>query len=444
MPKRLCDPVIVVPGIIASYLRDDYPLPPEDIWTVLTKDFDRTQLHPDDVRYEAQEPAQVRPGQVYEIAYKELVEELRHNLREKRDRPVPVHAFAYDWRQPLAVTEVLLGAFIDEVIARARLLAHYHRAGYGEVAPPTVNLVGHSMGGLIIAGYLEACAAEGTETKVAKVATLATPFQGSYEAIIKVATGTANLGTAAPSSREREAARVTPALYHLLPSFDGAVTTEDEQPLSIFEPANWQPSVVDSIAEYVRLHSVEPGNAPAQRQKAQELFAEMLDGARTHRQRIDGFTLEGAGLEATDWLCIIGVNVETRVHLRVGERRGKPVFVLRGDRADGWISGEDAEARRRTGDGTVSFEGAQPQFLNLGNLVCLTPDDFGYWEVQDRLMAEAAGFHGILPNMNLVHRLIVRHFTGRPDRHENTWGWRAPGAETWDPPFKIPREKKLD
>jgi hypothetical protein len=50
-------------------------------------------------------------------------------------------------------------------------------------------------------------------------------------------------------------------------------------------------------------------------------------------------------------------------------------------------------------------------------------------------VARLAGFHGILPNMNMLHRLIVRHLTGRPDRHGNTWGRRAPGAARWDPPI---------
>src|SRR5262249_34391258 len=106
----LPNPVIVVPGITASYLRDLYPIPPEPIWTVLDTDYARAALHPDDLAtkiaaskraYEAREPARVVADQVYEIAYKELIEELRFNLREKEDNPIPVFSFGYDWRQPL-------------------------------------------------------------------------------------------------------------------------------------------------------------------------------------------------------------------------------------------------------------------------------------------------------------------------------------------------------
>jgi hypothetical protein len=51
-------PVVVVPGITATYLRDEYQLPPELVWGEL-EDYDRTALHPDNLCYEAREPARV-------------------------------------------------------------------------------------------------------------------------------------------------------------------------------------------------------------------------------------------------------------------------------------------------------------------------------------------------------------------------------------------------
>ena len=50
-------PTIIIPGITASHLLDAYPLPPETIWRVLHKDYERVVLHPDDLRYEVKEPA---------------------------------------------------------------------------------------------------------------------------------------------------------------------------------------------------------------------------------------------------------------------------------------------------------------------------------------------------------------------------------------------------
>lgn len=430
-------PVIVVPGITATYLRDLYPLPPETIWAVVSKDYGRAKLHPDDLRYEAREPATVRPDQVYEIAYEELVEELRFNLAEREDEPVPVFAFGYDWRQPLEQIEERLAGFIDEVIARTRLMRHYARAGYDTA--PKVNLVGHSMGGLLVAGYVERFGAD----KVGNVATLASPYRGSFEAMVKVTTGTANIGGSVPSSREREAARLTPALYHLVPSFETGVETAPGLPGSTFEPGLWQPSIIDTVASYIARHGVAPPRRKAElREQAGAVFAAMLAGARAHRTRLEGLQLADRGLAPDRWLCVIGVDAVTRVRMRVERRRGKPYFRLSSaDRLNEWET-EDAEARRLSGDGTVHFRGAVPAFLPYESLVCVSPEDFGYWEIGDKAAVRLGGFHGLLPNMNMLHRLIVRHFTGRGDPKRNTWGRPAPGVAPgdWQPPLALRRK----
>lgn len=424
-------PVIVIPGITAAYLADDYPLPPDLIWTVMTKEYERAALHPDDLRYEAIEPARIRFGQLYEVAYKELIEELRHNLRDTADEDVPVYPFGYDWRQPLDVIEAQLSDFIDEVIARTGLMRPYNKAGYAN--EPKVNLVGHSMGGLIIAGYLQRRA---KRSAVAKVATLATPFQGSFEAVIKITTGTADLGSTPPSSREREAARLTPALYHLMPSFTSGLDFDPSLPRTLFDPKVWQPSIIDTIKEYVRLHAAQDNLSDAERAaRAKKLFTTLLEVAQGHRARTNGFTLDTAGLTPADWLCVAGVHATTRVRLKVVVKDGVPDFAFQSsDRDDKWDDPNPAQ-RRLTGDGTVPFEGAIPKFLEIQNLVCVTPDDYGYWEVQDRALTSVSGFHGILPNMDMLHRLIVAHFTGRADTHGNIWGRPAPGVTTdaWKP-----------
>ena len=429
-------PTIVVPGITASYLQDDYTLPPETVWSVLTRSYERAALHPDNPLYEATEPARVVAGQLFEVAYKELIEELRYNLREKEDLPVPVFPFSYDWRQPLQLTELQLAAFVKEVIARTKLLRHYDHEGYDKESK--VNLVGHSMGGLIIAGYLER---SGKSHPVHKVATLATPFQGSFEAVIKITTGTANLGPEVPSSREREAARLTPALYHLLPSFQNGLDVAEGLPRSLFEPQVWQTSIIDTLKEYIRLH----GLAKADRaNQARELFESLLKAAERHRARIDAFRLDAVGLKAAQWLCVVGVDADTRVRLKV-EKSGRAAAFSFGseDRHNMW-SNPDAKLRRLTGDGTVPFEGAVPKFLAPESLVCVTPDDFGYWELQDKALMKAAGFHGILPNMDMLHRLLVAHLTGKTPRHENAWGRPAPGVSEWKPPIDGLRHKNGD
>jgi len=434
---RMPNPVIVLPGVIATYLRDEYPLPPESIWEVLdsSKQFERASMHPDNLRRDAIEPARVVPGQLYEIAYKELIEELRHNLRLRPDQPVPVYPFGYDWRQSLKMTCDQLGAFIDEVIERTLLLRHYY-ADSDYRANPRVDLVGHSMGGMIIAGYL---ASAGSNHRIGSVVTLATPFQGSYEAVIKVTTGTANLGSSPPSSREREAARLTPSLYHLLPSFPGALTIPPgvQLPADLFDPSVWQPSILDTIRQYIQLRGLTPSNASTQ---ASSLFAAMLQDAKRFRALTDGLDLSKCKLTPDDWLCVIGVGSTTRVHLGISMVGGKPDFDFNtADRQNNWapdLKKSPAPDPELTGDGTVPFRGAVPKFLPRQNLVCVTPDDFGYWEIEDKATTALAGFHGIMPNMDMLHRLIVAFLTDRKDKHGNIWGRRPPGVAkgTWSPP----------
>jgi pimeloyl-ACP methyl ester carboxylesterase len=430
------DPIIVVPGVTATYLRDLYPLPPETIWAVIRKDFERAQMHPDDRRYEVRQPAVGRPDRLYESTYKDLIEELRHNLSESEEQPVPVFPFGYDWRHPLHLVEVALAEFIDEVIDRTKLLRHYHKSGYHQA--PRVNLVGHSMGGLVVAGYIERFGAG----KINKIATLATPFSGSFEAMVKMATGTANIGGTLPSSREREAARLTPSLYHLLPSFETGITHDavDGLPETTFDPALWQPSILETIISYIERHGVDPGrNKTARKKQGEVLFKALLDEAGGHRKRIDTLKLADKNFEPDRWLCVVGVDARTRVRMRVDVSRGKPVFRLTSDdRLNKWDE-PGAETRKLTGDGTVHFKGAVPKFLPYESLVCVSPRDYGYWEIADSSLTRLAGFHGILPNMNMVHRMLVRHFTGCGDPRANTWGRPAPGvsADNWSPPMKL-------
>jgi len=426
---RYPNPVIFLPGIMGSALRDQYPVEPETVWSpfkLLIKAYDRITAHPSDTRFELNEPARVVADQVFEIIYAEFIEELRHNLSPQGDEPVPVFPFAYDWRQPLENIENVLADFIDEVIGRTKLLRHYHDAGYGtKKFPAQVNLAGHSMGGLIIAGYLQKYG----EDKVSRVATMGSPFRGSLEAVAKTVTGVAALGTSPGSSREREAARVTPALYYLLPSFKGAAKAEAGLSDDLFLPETWQPGVPASIASFIRMYGLDPDDPEAQ---AGALLKRMLDSAWKHRTRIERLSLK----DSKSWLCIVGTDEATRTGMHIArDADGKPRFNLTdSDVRNEWES-DNKTQRILTGDNTVPYLGARARFIPTEQVVCVTPDDFSFWEFKDRAL-ENTGFHSTLPNMNLAQRLVVSHFKGH--KYGDVWGRPAPdlpAGQKWDPPI---------
>ena len=83
----------------------------------------------------------------------------------------------------------------------------------------------------------------------------------------------------------------------------------------------------------------------------------------------------------------------------------------------------------------MPYSGARAKFIPVEQVICLTPGDFGLWEIKDRLM-EKTGFHSSLPNMNLAQRLVISHFKGYP--YGEVWGRPAPDlgpGQTWDPPI---------
>lgn len=427
-------PVIFLPGIMGSTLRDEYPVSPEGVWSVAKaalKSYERITLHPDDLRFEVSEPSRVVKDQVFALFYNEIVEELRYNLSPSPDEPVPVFPFAYDWRQPLAATEKQLAAFVTEVVARTCLLRHYHADGY-TADTGKVNLVGHSMGGLVIAGYVKT---QGL-ARVDKVVTLASPFRGSIESIAKTTVGSSGFSSGSGGSREREAARVTPALYHLLPSFDGAVKPAK---LDVYLPENWQVGILQTLAGFIERHSLRLTAATADARKAEaltlagQLLGTILDEAWDHRAKIESLTLP----DPKRWLSIVGVGARTRLDVKITrDPQVGPLFDLP-DEVNTW---KPRSPGLRTGDNTVPYLGARCAFIPPEQVVCLCPEDFGFWELGDQLL-NTLGFHSALPSMNVAIRLTLSHLLGR--RQGELWGRCSPeiAARDWDPPIPglIPR-----
>jgi pimeloyl-ACP methyl ester carboxylesterase len=149
-------PVIVIPGILGSRLRDAQTgaeLWPGSLWSValgtkthLALPFDPQSLRP---------LAEARPDGLFEAAlgtdfYGEILRTLEHSGGYRRAVPGArvdpaqrhYYVFAYDWRQDNVRTAAKLDEFIEQV-----------RRDYGDPALK-VDIVAHSMGGLVTRYFL--------------------------------------------------------------------------------------------------------------------------------------------------------------------------------------------------------------------------------------------------------------------------------------------------
>lgn len=415
-------PVIVVPGIKGTSLADHYRLPPEDVWSLVFQEglldisartsFQRITLHPDDPRYEASEPARVLPGALHEGVYGELIGELRHELAGRAGAAHPVFPFAWDWRGDIRAAADGLAGFAREVVERVGLMPGAFRGYTGPV-----DIVCHSMGGLVAA---DCVFRHGQSGLFRKVVSLGTPFKGSVDAVWKLAAGRASGWMRGPAS-ERTAARTIPAVYQLLPSYKGAVVSDDPALRDLFDVRAWQGSVASSLGDLAaRLGA---------RARPEELLRNFLDGAKRLRRRVNSRRINRLLADSGGgWLAIVGIGCETHVNIRSARGAdGRVRFVMTRRRNDYATDPEN----RMTGDNTVPFDGAEPGFLKAGNLVCVTKDDFGFFEIE-RLL----DLHTALPRMDLVQRMAIKFLKNGPF-YLPRGGRPAPGTpwEKWAPPM---------
>ena len=434
-------PVVVVHAITGAILVDTYPLPHQKVWDPgvwSVAEHARLAMHPDNPTFEAQQPARVGVTQPVNIIYSDFVESLRHELSPTQDRPTPVYAFAYDWRQDNRTTAEGLGAFIDEVIARTNLLRHYQRGC------DTVDLIGHSMGGLVVAAYLAQRQKAQRASRVRKVVTLGTPFGGAVDALTKLTSGESEL-LGNSSHRERETARMMPSLYQLLPWYPGALVDARGSALDIYRASNWQSTVTDSLGEFIRLYTTDPATpttASGRRKRALGLLQSMLNQAAAFRDLVQGLDPkraladQGSGKHSA-WLVMVGKDRATRWQARLQDAHEGSRYVEFAT-LDDHTSMAPVRDRARNierlllGDTTVPLVSSVPSWADRQSVVCVRHEDFSRFEIRDTMLSSQLGLHAAMPLMNLVHRWVASFLLGR--KIGDVWGRALPGQKAWNPP----------
>ncbi|MGE3108568.1 MAG: esterase/lipase family protein [Phycisphaerales bacterium] len=500
-------PIIIVPGITATGLTDWYPLAPRDIWSparLAFADYEPVMLHPvaparaADAplapRYEAVEPSLVRPSRPFGIVYDDLVAELRHDLSCDEVPLQPVYVFAYDWRQDNFVTIRRLADFIDEVIDRTRLMPHDPAFVIDQVCDD-VDLIGHSMGGSIIA----ACLASGLvgfedRCKVRRVVTLGAPFRGAPAAMTKLATGLGSLTGRSARQRERAAARVTPSVYQLLPTYPGGIVrprrhvrsrasgsslaggadlgagTPDASPgsadilgaadpedVSLADVFAGQPSILESLAVFLRQHAPSVGSLddPLRAARAAEaMLQDFIKSAQRFSRLVNtvhpGMLRRSSKLDASgpldevldssgDWLVIAGAAERThiRCELLPGED-GRDEF----DTAGGFSSDTWDPESWDTGDDTVPLRSAAAPWEDAWrDTIVLRRSDFEtLGELGDRLLCSQLGLHAMLPRLDVAQRWIVNFLRPRwaagltSGYRQHGKVWARPSPSFWTAP----------
>lgn len=189
-------PVIVIPGILGSRLKDAQTgaeLWPGSLWGVALGTKEHLALPFDPVTL--QPTAEAQPDGLFEAAlgtdfYGEILRTLEHAGRYVRAVPgTPVdrrhrhyYVFAYDWRQDNVRTAAKLDAFIEQI-----------RRDHGE-PQLKVDLVAHSMGGLVTRYFLR----YGARDVLPELhrADFRVPDTGADKVRTAILLGTPNLGSA--------------------------------------------------------------------------------------------------------------------------------------------------------------------------------------------------------------------------------------------------------
>jgi len=228
------NPTIVVPGIKGSTLMNSYPMTPSTTWNtwqaIAGTPLESIQL--DKLgQVDFGDEVVNRAVEMLHPAYEKLVSGLRGRLKS------PVYAFPYDWRLSCKTNAQRLVAFVKEIQAKPMTSLPGWSKG-----KRLVNLVCHSMGGLVARSFL-AQWSDGAPP-VDGLVFIATPHFGSLDAVAAIITG--DTPVLDFEKRLRKLARAMPSVYELLPhDWDDAPVVLGGKPLDLFQEGNWQSNVIE-------------------------------------------------------------------------------------------------------------------------------------------------------------------------------------------------------
>jgi len=198
-------PIILIPGIQGTKLTNSNEVDFKLIWSGIKKFFSNIHalaLQKDGIS-DAKPEAIIERADVEDMAYSEIVNYLR-------ELGYPVYIFGYDWRKSNVYTGLELQEYVNKLKKKLNV--------------QKVNFITHSMGGLVLSGYMSLLKKEEIDKTINKVIFTVPPFLGSIEATFNLVIGKSRLFNS--SDDFRKVGRTFPGLYELLPVYKAAYEME--------------------------------------------------------------------------------------------------------------------------------------------------------------------------------------------------------------------------
>ncbi|MGH8461848.1 MAG: lipase/acyltransferase domain-containing protein [Stenotrophobium sp.] len=290
-------PVIVIPGILGSRLRErgsHREIWPGSLWNLFLGDHSRLALHINPKTLEPMDDDIEANGLFEGVLGRDFYGQIIRTLeryggyragvpgQHQDGRQRRYYVFAYDWRQDNVVSARKLDALIEQI-----------RRDYGDPRLK-VDVIAHSMGGLIVRYFLR----YGT-VDVLDGNTFPVNLEGAAKLHTVVLLGTPNLGSVSSLHGFLEGTRVglrriptevlatMPSMYELFPHpVYNWLVTPDGKPLDLdlFNVEVWQGygwSVFDpEVVQRIRKNSADAQAADARVSLLQRYFAKRLERAR--------------------------------------------------------------------------------------------------------------------------------------------------------------------
>ena len=373
MSKR--KPVILIPGIQGTKLFDTNQKDFKTVWSGVKKffsDIHQLALKDNGVSDKFLD-AVIERADVEDLAYSELI----NYLKAEGYR---VYIFGYDWRRSNHESAIALGEFVERIKRR-----------FGNIN--SFNFVTHSMGGLVFAAYLKSLTVEQRDEVVEHAVMTVPPFLGSMESALSLTMGSSMLFNS--SDDFRKVARTFPAIYELLPVYEGAYTFDTAQTKNAFSPY-----LFDSYWQHVE--NADRTDTLATQNLMRRRLAH-LGEVRADNNHIFDFSKESASLR--DRLVIVsGSGSETRQQSRIRENYKHYKFFFEFEEKPTDLSG----------DGTVPSISSNC-FKDSITTIQVRKSGFESW-MDSRFLG--ADHHAFFLNNGRVQNVITRFLKGKTDREE--------------------------